>query len=87
MAHAIGHHVLHVGTSFYLDRWQWVNHTKTERQAEEFAAWLPGGPDGWRLTASELGIPREKFFLLRTLAALPRRQRVSGGQQMPLPAE
>ena len=69
VAHAIGHHVLHVGTSFYLDDWQWVNHAKAERQAEEFAAWLLGGPDGWRSTASEIGIPNEKLHLLRDLAS------------------
>ena len=40
VAHAIGHHLLHVGTSFYLESWQWVNHARAERQAEEFAAWL-----------------------------------------------
>ena len=34
VAHAIGHHMLHVGTSFYLESWQWVNHAKAERQAE-----------------------------------------------------
>ena len=67
VAHAIGHHTLHVGTSFYLDWWQWVSHAKAERQAEEFAAWLLAGPDGWQLTDSELGIPREKFALLRML--------------------
>ena len=70
VAHAIGHRVLHVGTSFYLDSWQWVNHTKAERQAEEFAAWVLGGPDGGRHTASELRIPHEKFLLLRTLTGL-----------------
>ena len=59
LAHAIGHHTLHVGTSFYLESWQWVNHAKTERQAEEFAAWLLGGPDGWRYEAYELAIPYE----------------------------
>ena len=68
VAHAIGHRMLHVGTSFYLDSWQWASQAKAERQAEEFAAWLLGGPDGWRRTASELGIPDEKFRLLRTLA-------------------
>ncbi len=28
VAHAIGHHMLHVGTSFYLESWQWVNHAR-----------------------------------------------------------
>ena len=31
-AHAVGHHLLHTGTSFYLDCWQWVNRVKAERQ-------------------------------------------------------
>ena len=65
VAHAIGHHMMHVGTSFYLESWQWVNHAKAERQAEEFAAWLLAGPDGPQRTPVELGIPREKFALLR----------------------
>jgi len=55
VAHAIGHHMLHAGTSFYLQSWQWVNYAKAERQAEEFATWLTGGPEGWRRAASELG--------------------------------
>ena len=67
VAHAVGHHTTHVGTSFYLDTWQWVNHAKAERQAEEFAAWLLGGPEGWRWTPAELGIPKEKSHLLRVL--------------------
>ena len=64
VAHAIGHHVLHVGTSFYLESWQWVNHAKAELQAEEFAARLLGGPEGSRLTAEELRIPDEKLPLV-----------------------
>ncbi len=64
VAHAIGHHVLHVGTSFYLQSWQWVNHAKAERQAEEFAAALIAGPDGWSGGAAELGIPGEKAHLV-----------------------
>ena len=67
VAHAMGHHLLHVGTSFYLDCWQWVNRAKAERQAEEFAARLLGGPNGWRSSASELGIPIDKLSLLRGL--------------------
>ena len=63
----MGHHLLHVGTSFYLESWQWVNHAKAERQAEEFAAWLLGGPDGWQRSASELRIPSEKLALVRSL--------------------
>ena len=65
VAHAIGHHVLHVGTSFRLESWQWVSHAKAERQAEEFAAWLLGGREGWRHTAAELGVPEEKLLLLQ----------------------
>ena len=67
VAHAIGHHMLHVGTSFYLESWQWVNHAKAERQAEEFAAWLVAGPDGCRRTAPDLGIPADKLPLVRRL--------------------
>jgi len=77
VAHAIGHHMLHVGTSFYLESWQWVNNAKAERQAEEFAAWLLGGPDGWRHTAAELGIPYEKYLLVQVLAG-----QCSKGQQL-----
>ena len=68
-AHAIGHHVLHVGTSFYLQNWQWANHTKAERQAEEFAAWLACGPGGWSGATSDLGIPADKFLLVQTLTS------------------
>ena len=64
VAHAIGHHLLHVGTSFYLQSWQWVNRAKAERQAEEFAVWLMSGPDGSRRGASELGIPKDKLSLV-----------------------
>ena len=71
VAHAIGHHQLHVGTSFYLQGWQWANHAKAERQAEEFAAWLVGGPDGWCRTASELAIPVEKLPLVRSATGPP----------------
>ena len=87
VAHAIGHHMLHVGTSFYLDSWQWVSHAKAERQAEEFAAWLLGGPDGWRLTASELGIPWVKFVILQSLTEAPRRAGAGEGRQMALPVD
>lgn len=44
VAHAIGHHMLHAGTSFYRESWQWVSRAKAERQAGEFAAWLLPGP-------------------------------------------
>ena len=69
VAHGIGHHVLHVGTSFYLDSWQWVSHAKAERQAEEFAARLLGGPEGWTFTPQELGVPWEKHRLVLNLGA------------------
>ena len=62
--HAIGHHMLHVGTSFYLESWQWVSHARAERQAEEFAAWLLSGPNGARSTATELGVPLKKYPLM-----------------------
>lgn len=69
VAHATGHHLLHVGTSFYLESWQWVNRAKAERQAEEFAACLLGGPDGWRLSAQELGVPDAKLPLVAEVTA------------------
>ena len=69
VAHAIGHHVLHVGTSFYLESWQWVSHAKAEQQAEEFAARLLGGPEGPRRTAEELRIPAEKLALVQSACA------------------
>ena len=69
VAHAIGHHVLHVGTSFYLQSWQWVNHAKAERQAEEFAAWLVCGPDGWPGAGMELGIPADKLMLVQRMTS------------------
>ena len=70
VAHAIGHHVLHVGASFHLDGWQWISHAKAEWQAEEFASWLLAGAAGWRLTAWELGVPRDKFGLIQRLSRL-----------------
>ena len=67
VAHAGGHHMLHAGTSFYLQSWQWVSQAKAERQAEEFAAWLVSGPDGWQ-GAAEMGIPAQKAgFVQRTV--------------------
>ena len=69
VAHATGHHLLHVGTSFYLESWQWVNRAKAERQAEEFAACLLGGPEGWRFSAAELAIPEAKLPLVADLTA------------------
>jgi hypothetical protein len=64
-AHAIGHHVLHTGTSFYLESWQWVNRRKAERQAEEFVAGLltPQGLSslvGRRRLSRRCGIPETK---------------------------
>ncbi|MDA1175125.1 MAG: hypothetical protein O2826_11500 [Chloroflexi bacterium] len=64
-AHALGHHVLHVGASLYLEDWQWVNRNKAERQAEEFAAGLLAGPAPRRPAtpkglARRLGIPEPK---------------------------
>jgi hypothetical protein len=67
VAHGIGHHLLHVGASLYVDSWQWVGHAKAERQAEEFAARLLGGPEGCRFTARELGVPVEKHQRIRDL--------------------
>ena len=65
VAHAIGHHQMHVGTSFYLQGWQWVAQAKAERQAEDFAACLVSGPDGVNHTASEMVIPEEKLLIVR----------------------
>ena len=64
-AHAIGHHMLHTGTSLYLASWQWVNRVKAERQAEEFAAGLLLPADamvgvGEVRLAARCGVPREK---------------------------
>ena len=64
-AHAIGHRLLHTGTSLYLESWQWVNRVKAERQAEEFAAGLllpatPGRLAGTRTLAARCGIPEPK---------------------------
>ena len=69
VAHAIGHHVLHEGTSFYLQSWQWVNHAKAERQAEEFAAFLVAGFEGRQGGAADLGIPASKLPLVRRVTA------------------
>jgi hypothetical protein len=73
-AHALGHHVLHVGASLYLEDWQWVNRNKAERQAEQFAAGLLAGPEQTRRItpkglARRLGIPEPKAELI--IAALP----------------
>ena len=70
-AHAIGHHLLHTGTSLYLESWQWVNRVKAERQAEEFAAGLllpPGqGPATVKGIARRCGIPETKAELVCAL--------------------
>lgn len=65
IAHALGHHLMHTGTSLYLESWRWVERNKAERQAEEFAAGLLLPPDPLaRPSVSALaracGIPREK---------------------------
>ncbi len=65
VAHAIGHHVLHVGASLYLAVWQGANIRKDERQAEEFAAGLLVSPAaaanaGEVAIAERCAIPREK---------------------------
>ena len=67
VAHAVGHFVLHVGSNFQLEPWQWVNRARDEMQAEEFAACLMGGPEGWRHSAQRLGIPDEKHPLVYSL--------------------
>ncbi len=64
-AHAVGHHMLHTGTSLYLESWQWVSRFKAERQAEEFAAGLltpVGAPRlfGPRAASKRWGIPETK---------------------------
>ncbi len=75
-AHAVGHHLLHTGTSFYLATWQWVNRVKAERQAEDFAAGLLASPRavadaGEATVARRCAIPREKArWLLANLGAL-----------------
>ena len=67
VAHALGHHLMHVGANFHLESWQWAAHAKAESQAEEFAAWLLGGEQGWQHTAAELGVPPDKLPLVRTI--------------------
>ena len=78
IAHAIGHQTLHVGTSLYLESWQWPAHSKAERQAEEFAAWLLCGPTWLQFSARELGVPEEKLAFLKNLntriCAAPRKR-------------
>lgn len=69
VAHAMGHHLLHAGAGVHTQPWQSVENARAERQAGEFAASLMAGPDGWRLGASELGIPSSKLSLVRNLAS------------------
>ena len=73
VAHAIGHHLLHVGAGFYFQAWQWASFARAERQAEEFAAMLVAGAEGWRRGASTLGIPASKMPLVRELGPLGER--------------
>ncbi len=71
-AHAIGHHLLHTGASFYLESWQWVNRVKAERQAEEFAAGLlaphdTSSPSTVKRLAGRTRIPESKAEYLLDL--------------------
>ncbi|MBM3945702.1 MAG: ImmA/IrrE family metallo-endopeptidase [SAR202 cluster bacterium] len=61
VAHAIGHYMMHVGTSYYVESEQWPGHEGAERQAEEFAAWLLAGPKGQGLSPEEALLPKEKW--------------------------
>ena len=76
-AHAVGHRLLHTGTSLYLESWQWVNRVKAERQAEEFAAGLlvptaAGRLTGARIVAARCGIPASKAaWALGLLGGVP----------------
>ncbi len=65
VAHAIGHHQMHVGTSFYLQGWQWVAQVKAERQTEDFVTCLLSGPDGLHSTVAEMAIPEEKLLVVK----------------------
>ena len=67
VSHAIGHHLLHVGGAWRLQKWHTSANAKSERQAEEFAAWLLGGSDGWFASAAELGVPAAKLGLVHKL--------------------
>jgi len=72
-AHALGHHLLHTGTSLYLESWQWVGKLKAERQAEEFAAGLLCVGDNApvmtpRGLARRAGIPEAKADLAIQIA-------------------
>ena len=67
VAHGIGHHQLHTGGRARVGGCAGCD-GKAERQAEEFAASLVAGPDGWSLTSAELAIPAEKLALVRRIA-------------------
>ncbi len=67
VAHGMGHHQLHTGVRARASGCAGCD-GKAERQAEEFAASLVSGPDGWSLTSAELGIPSEKLPLVRRVA-------------------
>ena len=66
LAHALGHHLLHVGNQVWMrgldNMWSW----KQERQAEEFAAWF-------LIPESEDARPRRTLHL-RNLRRLQRRR-------------
>ena len=71
-AHALDHHLLHTGTSLYLESWQWVSRLKAERQAEEFAAGMLVPPErastrGGRGLARRCGVPEAKAELALAL--------------------
>lgn len=70
VAHGIGHHQLHTGVRARSGGCAGCD-GKAERQAEEFAASLVAGPDGWDLTSAELAIPAEKLLLVRRVASPP----------------
>ncbi len=68
VAHGIGHHQLHTGARARSGGCAGCD-GKAERQAEEFAASLVAGPDGWSLTSAELAIPAEKLPLVRRIGS------------------
>ena len=68
VAHGIGHHQLHTGVRARAGGCAGCD-GKAERQAEDFAASLVAGPDGWSLTSAELAIPAEKLHLVRRVGS------------------
>ena len=68
VAHGIGHHQLHTGVRARGGGCAGCD-GKAERQAEEVAASLVAGPDGWSLTSAELAIPAEKLILVRRVGS------------------